>query len=62
MQNLPPDITSPKHDDETWNSCPRCRKLWKDKVPTPNLIHKTTYCEDCKKHMIDEVFGHMRKG
>jgi hypothetical protein len=47
--------------NETWNDCPRCGKSWKDAVPTPGLIHRTRYCDECKEVMKDEVFGHMHE-
>src|SRR5262245_38313178 len=35
-------------DNQTWNDCPRCRKTWKDEIPTPGLIHRTRLCEECR--------------
>lgn len=46
---------------ETWNDCPHCKKSWKDEIPTPGLIHRTRYCDECKELMENEIFGHMKE-
>jgi len=62
MRRKPPkDIVASMTDNETWNDCPRCGKTWKDEKPTPGLIHRTRYCDNCKEIMNDEVFGHMHE-
>jgi len=48
-------------DNQTWNDCPKCRKIWRDRISTPGIIHKTQYCDDCKQAMHDEVYGHMHE-
>jgi hypothetical protein len=39
----------------TWNTCPDCGKKWKDKKPTPGLIHRTTLCDDCKAEVANGI-------
>jgi len=50
MQSIPDDkdIKSDKiKDNETWNTCPKCERSWKDYIPTPGLIHRTRLCQEC---------------
>jgi Zn-finger nucleic acid-binding protein len=51
MRKLPNDISddiiSSDHTGDTWNTCPRCGKEWKDATSTPGVIHKTRYCATC---------------
>lgn len=43
------DIISLKiTDNQTWNDCPSCGKVWHDEVATPGLIHRTRLCDKCK--------------
>lgn len=41
------EIRAPMTDNETWNNCPVCGFTWKDKIPTPGLIHRTQHCNRC---------------
>lgn len=44
------DITTTQMtDNDTWNSCPKCFKAWKDIRATPGLIHRTRLCYLCTK-------------
>lgn len=44
------DIIAPAmQDNQTWNDCPDCGKSWKDRIPTPGLLHRTRLCEECKR-------------
>lgn len=36
-------------DNETWNTCSKCGKNWRDKANIPGLIHRTTVCTDCAR-------------
>jgi len=47
MPIKPPDITSPNHVGETWNTCPECGKNWESIPPIPGVIHRTKMCESC---------------
>lgn len=54
------DITTPyMENNETWNDCPECLKNWKDKQPTPGLLHRTRLCITCLNRRID---GSNQKG
>lgn len=35
-------------ENETWNTCPDCGKRWKDEVATPQVLHRTRLCDQCK--------------
>lgn len=42
------EITVPgMRDNETWNNCPECGFTWKDRIPTPGLLHRTRKCNRC---------------
>jgi hypothetical protein len=44
----PGDVISKSiKDNETWNSCPECKKDWKDIVATPGIIHRIRLCARC---------------
>lgn len=34
-------------DNQTWNTCPYCSKVWKDEIPIPGLLHRTRICNPC---------------
>ena len=34
-------------DNDTWNTCPKCYKDWKDEIATPGLLHRTKLCDKC---------------
>lgn len=36
-------------NNETWNTCPKCLKDWKDPIPTPGLLHRTRTCKECQE-------------
>ena len=55
MGNFNNEITASITDNETWNDCPNCWKTWKDKYPTPGLIHRTRLCHECIEKVIDET-------
>ena len=43
---------------ETWYTCPDCRKIWRDEVATPGIIHRLRLCEDCYQvHQHDSDAG-----
>jgi hypothetical protein len=45
---LDADIISPKvKDNDTWNTCPECEISWKDRSPTPGVIHRVRLCSSC---------------
>ena len=48
-------------DNQTWNTCPKCLRNWITIPAIPGVIHRTRYCDECKKDMEEEVFGHMRE-
>jgi hypothetical protein len=46
--NKPDDITSPLHEGQTFNSCPKCHRSWETIPPIKGVIHRTIICEECK--------------
>jgi len=53
--NFNKEIFAPSlKDNETWNDCPNCGAFWKDKFPTPGLIHRTRLCYKCIEIIIDD--------
>ncbi len=48
-------------DNNTWNTCPKCLKTWETYPAIPGIIHRTIYCQKCKREMENEVFGHMKE-
>ncbi len=48
MRTRPPDVTSPNHIGQTWNTCPKCGKDWESIPPVKGVIHRTALCEECK--------------
>ena len=54
-------ITGLMTDNQTFNTCPKCLKTWETYPPIPGIIHRTTYCKECKSQMDEEVFGHMKE-
>jgi hypothetical protein len=45
---MEPDVVSDAiQDNETWNTCPECKRSWKDIKATPGLIHRTRVCARC---------------
>lgn len=49
-------------DNQTWNDCPSCGLNWQDIVPTPGVIHRTRYCDDCNlKKQSNPIYRRIRK-
>ena len=42
-------VSSIIRDNETWNTCPKCLRDWKDETRTPGLLHRTRICASCLK-------------
>jgi predicted RNA-binding Zn-ribbon protein involved in translation (DUF1610 family) len=46
------DVTIPltvlRFENETWHTCPKCGKEWRDAIATPGLLHRTVVCGECK--------------
>ncbi len=56
MGNFNKEIHSPiETNEQTWNDCPECGKAWKDKFPTPGLLHRTRLCHECIEEIIDNL-------
>lgn len=55
-KKLPEDITTTVINLETWNDCPKCGKAWKDKIPTPGLLHRTRLCDRCSSRKADDEY------